>query len=112
MDPPAQRRASVRRTLGARSNALGQRRGPVPGAAVPRRAARLSTGAPGLQMPATPNEPRLSEVRWQPCFRTIPSRFPTIHLFERIADPADWDALYWLESLTNPRLRQEIGAIE
>lgn len=63
-------------------------------------------------MPATPDDPLLSEVRWQPCFRIIPSRFPTIHLFERIADPADWDALYWLESLTNPRLRQEVGAIE
>ncbi|MGH8136857.1 MAG: RES family NAD+ phosphorylase [Steroidobacteraceae bacterium] len=53
-----------------------------------------------------------SEVRWQPCFRVIPSRYPTIHLFERVADPADWDALYWLESLTNPRLRDEIGDIE
>lgn len=63
-------------------------------------------------MPATPDDPLLSEVRWQPCFRVIPSRFPTIHLFERIADSADWDALYWLESLTNPRLRQEVGAIE
>jgi RES domain len=53
-----------------------------------------------------------SEVRWQPCFRVIPSRYPTIHLFERIAEPADWDALYWIESLTNPRLRDEIGDIE
>jgi hypothetical protein len=54
----------------------------------------------------------LSEVRWQPCFRVISSRFPTIHLFERVADPSDWDALYWLESLTNPRLRDELGEIE
>jgi hypothetical protein len=54
----------------------------------------------------------VSEVRWQPCFRVIPSRYPTIHLFERVADPADWEALYWIESLTNPRLRDEIGDIE
>jgi len=54
----------------------------------------------------------VSEVRWQPCFRVIPSRYPTIHLFERIADPADWDGLYWIESLTNPRLRDEVGDIE
>ena len=54
----------------------------------------------------------VSEVRWQPCFRVIPSRYPTIHLFERISDPTDWDALYWIESLTNPRLRDEIGDIE
>ncbi len=54
----------------------------------------------------------LSELRWQPCFRVIPSRYPTIHLFERVAAPQDWDALYWLESLTNPRLREELGEIE
>ena len=54
----------------------------------------------------------VSEVRWQPCFRVIPSRYPTIHLFERVADPADWEALYWIESLTNPRLRDEVGDIE
>jgi hypothetical protein len=53
-----------------------------------------------------------SEVRWQPCFRVIPSRYPTIHLFERVADPADWEALYWIESLTNPRLRDEVGDLE
>src|ERR1700749_4077575 len=54
----------------------------------------------------------VSEVRWQPCFRVIPSRFPPIHLFERVSGPEDWEALYWLESLTNPRLRDEIGEIE
>jgi len=63
-------------------------------------------------MSARVEDPPLTEVTWQPCYRVIPSRFPTIHLFERIADPADWDALYWLESLTNPRLRQEVGAID
>jgi len=50
-------------------------------------------------------------VRMAPCHRIVPSRLPTINLFERIADPADWDALYQLESLTNPRLRDEIGDI-
>ena len=54
----------------------------------------------------------VSEVRWQPCFRVIPSRYPTIHLFERVADPAEWETLYWIESLTNPRLRDEVGDIE
>jgi len=51
-------------------------------------------------------------LRWLPCFRIIASRFPTIHLYERVADPADWDALYALEALTNPRLREELGEIE
>jgi len=50
-------------------------------------------------------------VRWQPCFRVIPSRYPPIDLFERIAEPADFEALYWLESLTNARLRDEVGDI-
>lgn len=63
-------------------------------------------------MMAEPPAVAVTEVRWQPCYRVIPSRYPTIHLFERVADPADWDALYWIESLTNPRLRDEVGDIE
>ncbi len=54
----------------------------------------------------------VNEVRWQPCFRVISSRFPPIHLFERVSGAEDWEALYWLESLTNPRLRDEVGEIE
>jgi hypothetical protein len=54
----------------------------------------------------------VGEVRWQPCFRVISSRFPPVALFERVASAEDWDALYWLESLTNSRLRDEVGEIE
>jgi RES domain len=54
----------------------------------------------------------VGEVRWQPCYRIISSRFPPIHLFERVSSPEDWEALYWLESLTNPRLRDEVGEIQ
>jgi RES domain len=50
-------------------------------------------------------------VKFAPCHRIIPSRLPTIHLFERVADPADWDALYKLESMTNPRIRDEVGEL-
>lgn len=50
--------------------------------------------------------------RWEPAFRLIASRFPPIDLFERVADPADWEALYALESLTNPRIRDQIGQIQ
>ena len=50
-------------------------------------------------------------VRFKPCHRIVPSRLPTIHLFERVADPTDWDALYALESMTNPRLRNEVGEL-
>ena len=50
-------------------------------------------------------------VRFAPCHRIVASRLPTIHLFEQVADPADWDALYKLESMTNPRLREQAGEI-
>ncbi|MEO8062565.1 MAG: RES family NAD+ phosphorylase [Pseudomonadota bacterium] len=50
-------------------------------------------------------------VRFSPCHRIVASRLPTISLFERVADPADWDALYALESMTNPRIRNEIGEL-
>jgi hypothetical protein len=51
-------------------------------------------------------------VRFAPCHRIVASRLPTIHLFERVADPADWDALYALESMTNPRIRNEVGELK
>lgn len=50
-------------------------------------------------------------VRWQAAHRLVPSRYPPIDLFERIAPVADWDALIELESLTNPRIRDETGVI-
>lgn len=45
------------------------------------------------------------------CWRIIPSRFPPISLFERVADEEDFEILYELESLTNNRLRNELGYI-
>jgi hypothetical protein len=53
----------------------------------------------------------VSHLEWQPCYRIIPSRFPPIDLFERIAPPEDWEALIALESLTNDRIRQEVGDV-
>jgi hypothetical protein len=57
-------------------------------------------------------KPDVAAIAWLPAYRIIPSRFPPIALFERVAPAEDWDALIELESLTNPRLRQEIGAID
>jgi len=45
------------------------------------------------------------------CHRPIASRFPTVSLFDHIADPADLDVVFAIESLTNPRLRQELGEL-
>ena len=50
-------------------------------------------------------------LRWTPCWRIIPSRFPPIQLFERVTEPADLEAILELESLTNPRLRDKVGDI-
>ena len=52
-----------------------------------------------------------SEVHWTPCYRIIPSRFPPISLFEAVADPADLEAVYAIEAMTNDRLRDEAGEL-
>jgi hypothetical protein len=48
----------------------------------------------------------------QKCFRLIPSRFPPIHLFEDVADPQQFEALYYIQSLTNPRIQEELGNLD
>lgn len=55
--------------------------------------------------------PGVSKVIWNPCYRLIPSHFPPISVYDRVADPADLDAVFAVENLTNPRLRQEAGDI-
>ncbi len=57
-------------------------------------------------------EPAQRRVRWQAACRIVPTRHPTIYLFDRVADADDFDALYALEALTNERLRDELGQIE
>jgi hypothetical protein len=52
-----------------------------------------------------------SRVRWKATFRLVPSRYPPINIFQRIAGREDWELLYELEAMTNPRLRQEAGEI-
>jgi len=51
-----------------------------------------------------------SEVN-EPVYRLILSRYPQVNLFERVSSPEDWEVLYAVESLTNPRLRDEVGDI-
>jgi len=58
----------------------------------------------GVKIPAR-------RVVWRPCYRIVPSRFPPINLFERVADPEDWEAIIAVESLTNDRIRDEAGQI-
>jgi RES domain len=53
--------------------------------------------------------PPLADISWKPCYRIVPSRFPPVHLFARVSDSADLDAVQAVESLTNPRLRMQLG---
>ncbi len=46
-----------------------------------------------------------------PVYRVVQSRYPQISLFELVSSPQDWDVLYAVESLANPRLRDEVGDI-
>ncbi|HEY0335671.1 MAG TPA: RES family NAD+ phosphorylase [Stenotrophomonas sp.] len=56
-------------------------------------------------------QPATSRVDWQPSYRIVSSRFPPVGLFDSVAHPEDLEAVYYLEGLTNPRLRQEAGQI-
>ncbi len=53
--------------------------------------------------------PPTREVVWRNSMRIIPSRFPPITLFERVADPRDLEAIYAVEAMTNARLRDQVG---
>jgi RES domain len=67
----------------------------------------LTTVAPG----AAANL-QIRRVRWQQACRIVPTRYPAISLYDRVADAADFDALYALEAMSNERLRDELGQIE
>ena len=54
----------------------------------------------------------IAHVEWHPSWRIIPSRFPPVQLFERVADRADLEAVIAVESMTNDRLRDELGDIQ
>jgi len=49
---------------------------------------------------------------WKPCYRLIASRYPTVVLYDDIADPADLAVVFAIEGLTNPRLREELGQLQ
>ena len=55
--------------------------------------------------------PPLNRIQWQPCWRLVPSRFPPVGLFDRVAAPEDLDIVFAIEALTNDRLRDEAGEI-
>jgi len=56
--------------------------------------------------------PPVKRIRWSSAYRIVPSRFPPVGVYDRIADPADIDALFAIEALTNPRLREEADVLK
>lgn len=76
----------------------------------PAAAKRAATGAQlgaaaDLPLPAT------RRVRWRAARRIVPTRYPSIYLYDRVADASDFEALYALEALSNERIRDELGDI-
>ncbi|MFV2057307.1 MAG: RES family NAD+ phosphorylase [Thiohalomonadales bacterium] len=55
--------------------------------------------------------PPITELDWPQQYRIIPSEYPPINFFEHLVDPELMDELYYIESLTNDRLRDEVGDI-
>ena len=57
-------------------------------------------------------EPAAAEVTIAgPVHRLVPSRYPTVSLFDSARDADELELLAELEGLTNPRLRNELGSI-
>jgi hypothetical protein len=55
--------------------------------------------------------PPLVQLDWPHQYRIIPSEYPPINFFESLVDAELMEQLYYLESLTNDRLRDEAGDI-
>jgi hypothetical protein len=53
----------------------------------------------------------VTATSWAPCYRIIPSRFPPVGLFDKVTDPADLEAVFLIEAMTNDRLRDEAGEL-
>lgn len=45
-------------------------------------------------------------------YRLVNSKFPPIDLFNDVADESEFEALYQIQALTNPRLLNEVGRLE
>ena len=66
--------------------------------------------APVLSLTPSPDAPiPVRHLRWRNAIRIIPSVFPPVNLFERVASAEDLDAVQAIESAYNPRLRDAVG---
>jgi hypothetical protein len=56
--------------------------------------------------------PTTTAESWPQGFRIVSSRFPPVGVFDDVSDRADLEAVFWVEGLTNPRLREALGQLE
>jgi hypothetical protein len=52
----------------------------------------------------------VTRERWAPSYRAVASKYPTVSVYDRIADATNFATLLEIEALTNPRIREEAGA--
>ncbi|MEX2270081.1 MAG: RES family NAD+ phosphorylase [Vicinamibacterales bacterium] len=55
--------------------------------------------------------PPVTSIAWSRTCRLVPSRYPTVGLFDRVASPQDLPELFELEGWTNDRLSNELGLL-
>jgi hypothetical protein len=58
-----------------------------------------------------PPSPPVSRIRWTATSRLVPSRYPSVGVFDGIASPDDLDAVIELEAWTNDRVSTELGIL-
>jgi len=56
-------------------------------------------------------EPPVARIRWLRTCRLIPTRYPSVGLFDRVASPDDLEAILELDAWTNDRLSNELGLL-
>jgi RES domain-containing protein len=56
-------------------------------------------------------DPPAVRIRWTNTCRLIPTRYPSVGVFDRVASPEDLDAVLQLESWTNDRISVELGML-
>jgi hypothetical protein len=54
-------------------------------------------------------EPRRVVLRWQKIYRVVAAKHPPVNVFEGIVPARQLDAAWYIEGLTNDRLRDETG---
>ena len=62
-------------------------------------------------MASAPETVPQRRIRWRPAWRLVPSRYPAVGPWDRIAEPQEFEALAAIEGLTNPRLREQAGQL-